>query len=154
MKLILTISLLIYVFWVPATNAANGAKHYPGIFVGSTKFDGETNFTLGLEYEYRVSNKWGIGGALERINEGHEGDGVSIWTVMGFYHPVEHIKLGFGPGQERIGGDYGKNKDLLRFAIAYEYPVNDAFEIAPTIDIDLIDGDIAFVAGVAFILMF
>lgn len=154
MKYLIITILVIAGVWAPNSQAADGAKHFPGIFIGSTKFDGETNFTLGLEYEYRWSKKWGFGGAYERLNKAHDGDGATVWTAMAFYHPIEHVKVGFGPGQERIGGAYQKNKDLLRFAVAYEYPINEKFEIVPTLDIDLIDGDVAFVGGFAFIAVF
>jgi len=154
MKVLLPLTLALLMNTPFLSHAKEHATHYPGIFLGSTKFDGETNFTYGLEYEYRLTSSWGLGGAYERINKAHHGDGATVWTAMGFYHPMKSIKLGIGVGQERLGGGHPKNKELIRFAAAYEYHLTDRIEVAPTIDIDLIDGDVAFVAGLAFLVTF
>jgi len=154
MKLTLALLFLFLFLCYPTTQAGGNATHYPGLFIGSTTFDGESNLTIGLEYEYRLSKNWGFGGAIESIPDAHKEDGVVVWSLMGFYHPVEHLKFGLGLGQERIGGADKKNKELLRFAAAYEIPITKSFEIAPTLDADFIDGEVAFVAGVAFIILF
>jgi hypothetical protein len=34
-------------------------KHIPGIFLGYTNANSETEFSYGIEYEYKFSKKWG-----------------------------------------------------------------------------------------------
>lgn len=37
--------------------AADDNHHFPGIFVGATHAEDETNFTYGIEYEYKFTSK-------------------------------------------------------------------------------------------------
>ena len=53
-------------------------KHIPGIFLGFTNFESETEFTYGIEYEYKFSKQWGAGLVYERTDEGHDGDGTDL----------------------------------------------------------------------------
>ncbi|WP_026374914.1 hypothetical protein [Aestuariibacter salexigens] len=151
MKSFCTLVFVTCLLALPTTvSAAQGKKHFPGIFIGNTHFDGEDNFTLGLEYEYRFTPKWGLELIYERINDAHHGDGATVVVAQAMYHPVAQLRMGFGLGQERLGGAYQKNKQLYRATIAYDFLVGD-IEIAPTISLDHIDGENAVVAGIAFI---
>lgn len=130
--------------------AAGDAKHYPGVFLGATHFDGESDFTFGVEYEYMFDKHFGAGLIWERTAEGHDGDGVNVVIAEVFYHPNHHWRFGIGFGEEQIRGKKPKEKDLWRLSATYEYPVGQ-FVVAPTVAVDFIDGDRATVAGLAIL---
>ncbi|XOV78246.1 MAG: hypothetical protein ACFHVJ_15035 [Aestuariibacter sp.] len=129
---------------------AGDAKHFPGIFIGYTDTEDETEFTFGFEYEYKFTSEWGIGAVYERLNDAHDGDGIDITLGSLYYHPQPQIRLGLGYGEEDIGGTKPKTKDVVRLSAAYDFHVGD-FGIAPTFAVDFIDGDKAYVLGVAII---
>lgn len=130
--------------------AGSDAKHYPGVFVGMTSVSSETDLTLGVEYEYKLDPSLGAGFVVERTPDGHGGDGVDIWIASLYYHPINEVRLGLGYGSERIGGYKVKHKDVVRLSAAYEFHVEN-IGIAPTFAVDFIDGDEAYVLGVAFV---
>lgn len=133
--------------------AAGDAKHIPGIFIGATNFESETDFTFGLEYEFKLTKTIGFGGVWERTIEGHDGDGVNVIVGSLFYHPSDQWRFGVGFGEEQIRGKKPKDKDLWRLSATYEYPMDNMI-IAPTLALDFIDGDTAKVAGVAILVPF
>ena len=130
--------------------AAGGAKHLPGIFIGATHAQDESEFTYGIEYEYKLSDQLGLGALYEKTPDAHYEDGVSIKLAQLFYHPNQNIRLGIGIGKEKIHGSHSYTKDLYRTGVSYEIFVGD-FVVAPTVAVDFIDGEKAYVLGVAFI---
>ena len=69
------------------------------------------------------------------------------------HHPNTHIKLGLGFGQERIGGHHARNDTFYRLSAAYEYHV-EPFEIEPTVDFDVMNGDTSVAIGIAIVMPF
>lgn len=136
------------IFLIPAAQASDEVKHVPGIFIGTTHFDSESEFTFGIEYEYKFTNEWGAGVVYERTNDAHHGDGTAVVLASLFYHPTKNIRLGVGFGEERIGGGHPHNEDLYRISSAYDFHVED-FGIAPTVAVDFIDDEEAIVIGFA-----
>ena len=130
--------------------AADNAKHFPGVFVGATHVDSETEFTFGFEYEYKFDKNWGVGAVYERTNDAHHGDGVSVTLASLFYHPWKDLRLGAGIGRERIGGAHPHSEDLYRLSASYDFHLMGG-GIAPTLALDFVDGKEALVFGVAFI---
>lgn len=136
------------------TYSAEGKAHYPGIFLGATDTSDETEFTYGIEYEYKWNKSWGAGFVYERLDDAKKGDGIEIFLASAFYHPNKNWRLGLGFGREEIGGKKPKDKDIFRVSAAYEIYVQD-FVVAPTVAVDFIQGGSeAYVAGVAFIYPF
>ena len=133
-----------------AVFAASDAHHFPGIFVGYTNAADETHFTYGLEYEYKFNQTWGVGAVYEKIDDAHHGDGVTVKVAALFYHPLNNVRLGVGIGKEKIGGDHPHTEDLYRLTASYDYHIGD-FGLAPTLAVDFIDGEKAYVFGVALI---
>ena len=146
---ILAVSSILLMSLTSFAQANGEVKHIPGIFIGATNFDSETELTFGLEYEYKINSQWGVGAVYESTSEAHHGDGVTVSLVSAFYHPDSHIRLGLGLGQEEIGGYHPHTESLYRVSAGYDFHV-DQFGIAPTLAIDVIDGEQAFVFGVAF----
>jgi hypothetical protein len=145
--------ILVFVFLASVSAhsyAAGGANHIPGLFLGFTDTGSAEDFTIGLEYEYKFDSGWGVGAVYERIDDGSNGDGIDIFLGSVYYHPGSNIRLGLGAGREEIGGNKNKSKDLVRVSAAYDFHF-DRFGIAPTIAVDFIEGDQAYVFGVAFV---
>lgn len=134
-----------------ASLAAEGKHHIPGLFLGATHVESETDFTWGIEYEYKFDANWGVGVVYEETPDGHDGDGVNVKVANLFYHPSSNWRFGIGYGEEKIEGKKPKTKDLYRLVGSYDFHVGD-FGIAPTIAIDFIEGaDDAWVFGVAIV---
>lgn len=129
--------------------AAENAKHIPGVFVGATHVKSETEFTFGLEYEYKLNKTWGVGAVYERSNGAHHNDGVAVALASIYYHPNKNIRLGAGIGQERVGGGHPHEENLYRLSAAYDFHFQ-GFGVAPTVAVDFVGGDEALIFGVAF----
>lgn len=151
MKLMFTIVVFVYLVVSSCqTKAATDAHHFPGIFFGYTHAKSKTEFTYGFEYEYKFNQTWGAGFVYEKIDDAHYGDGVTVKVAEIFYHPFKNVRFGFGSGEEKIGGAHPHTEDLFRLSASYEYHIGD-YGIEPTFAVDFIDGDEAYVFGVAFI---
>jgi hypothetical protein len=129
--------------------AADGAQHFPAIFVGYTNAQDETHFTYGVEYEYKFNQTLGLGAVYEKVDDAHHGDGVTVTLAQLFYHPINNVRMGVGIGKEKIGGARPHSEDLYRVSANYDFHVGD-FGIEPTIAIDFKDDDQAYVFGLAF----
>jgi hypothetical protein len=140
-------------------------KHIPGVFVGYTNFDGETEFSYGIEYEYKFSKLWGAGIVYEKTDDAHHGAGVDVALAAVYLHPWKELRVGLGYGKETVGS-YTDNsdvdhphyhsshkEDLVRTSISYDFHVGD-FGIAPTLAVDFIDGETATIFGVAIVRAF
>ena len=146
-------SILLFILLLTNTNSVNASDkshNFPGIFFGYTNASDETHFTYGFEYEYKFNQTWGVGGVYEKIDDAHHGDGVTVTVAELFYHPLNNVRIGVGVGEEKIGGDHPHTEDLYRLTASYEYHIGD-FGLAPTIAVDFIDGEKAYVFGVALI---
>jgi hypothetical protein len=135
-------------------------KHVAGVFLGGTNpEEGNTEFTFGAEYEYRVARQFGVGLVYERTNDGHDSvhdDGhghlvaveedVSIALFALHLHPTHALRLTAGAGMEY--GSHIKDEGLLRVGAAYDFALGEGFALAPTVNVDLVDGDTAFVFGI------
>jgi hypothetical protein len=151
MKLSLTILLSALLLINPSdVFAADDVHHFPGVFVGYTNAADETLFTYGFEYEYKFTQTWGLGAVYEKIDDAHHADGVTVTVAELFYHPIKNLRFGLGIGKEKIGGDHPHSEDLYRLSASYDYHIGD-FGLAPTLAIDFIDGENAYVLGVALV---
>jgi hypothetical protein len=145
-------TLLIFTGLILASNQAFAADkhHLPGVFLGYTHAEDETEFTYGLEYEYKFNSDWGVGIVYEKTDDAHHDDGVTVKLAQVYYHTPQHIRLGLGFGEEKIGGAHPHSEELYRISASYEYHLGD-FAIEPTIAVDFIDSEEAYVFGVAFV---
>ncbi len=148
---------------------ASDKKHFPGLFLGATTIDSETDFSYGLEYEYKFSHKWGAGFTWENTEDAHAGAGVEVMLASVYFHPTEHLRLGLGFGQEEVGavsapaehhiqsgdahGHPSHEEDLYRISASYAIPLGN-FEIEPTIAADFVDDETSTVVGVAIVYPF
>ncbi len=132
--------------------AAGNDQHVLGVFVGATHND-SSDFTFGVEYEFKFTPQWGAGVVYERTNDAHYGDGASVIVANVFYHPDNHWRLGVGAGTEKIGGAYDHSETLWRLSAAYDFHLG-GFGIAPTIAVDFVDGETLTVYGLTFVKTF
>ena len=58
-------------------------------------------------------------------------------------------RLGLGIGEEKLHGDHGHKQSLYRASVAYDFHVG-GFGIAPTFNLDRVDGESIEVYGVTF----
>ena len=145
--------------------ASGGEQHFAGVFVGATTVDSETDFSYGLEYEYKFSPLWGAGFVYEKTDDAHHGAGVDIALASLYLHPWKALRVGLGYGKETVGSyteDDGHGhlhhhkshkEDVVRAALSYDFHVG-GFGIAPSFAIDFVDGEKATVIGVALIKAF
>ena len=115
------------------------------LFIGITDDRGDDAFSLGLDYEYKFSEVFGIGGLLD-----HAGGDVRTWVVGVpiFAHPVGGLVVLLAPGIEHQ--DDGDKEALIRLGAGWDFEVGERFVITPVFNIDFVDGDKVYVYGVEF----
>jgi len=109
-------------------------------FAGATFNHSETDASIGLSYERRVTEKFGIGGLVEYTN-GREW----VYAVPFSWRITDPWKVIIAPGWEH---EEGENTYLTRLGTSYEFKIGE-MTLAPEINFDFVDGDTAFVAGVS-----
>ena len=136
---------LVFVFAVMVAVRAGAAEQTLSLFVGVTDDRGDNAFSLGLDYEYKFTEIFGIGGLLDHAN----GD-VRTWVVGVpiFAHPVGGLVVLLAPGIEHQ--DDGDNEALVRLGAGWEFELSERFVVAPMFNIDFVDDDKVYVYGVEF----
>lgn len=115
-------------------------EHHLAIFLGNTHEHGRDEFTVGADYERRLTNSWGIGGLVDYA--GGEFDTLVIGLPV-FFHPQERWRFLIAPGVERHSGE---SEFLVRVGASFEFEVN-RWSVSPTLSIDTIDGEFVQVFG-------
>lgn len=132
-----------------------GGHHVPdhavGLFLGGTTGAGHTDYTIGLEYEYRVNEKFGFGPIIEFSPDAHGGDGVSVYMAGLHFHPFGGLRLTGGVGAEVVHAHGGEAEEIFRLGAAYDIELGNAFAIAPTVNVDFVNGHELVVFGVVLI---
>ena len=118
-------------------------RNHVGLFLGSTHEEGEDEFTIGLDYEYRFSQYVGIGVLLEYVGED---DREGVGMVPLFLHPYRGFRwvaaAGLKPKAE-------ETKFIWRLGIGYRFPIGN-WTIAPEFNLDFTEGNTVEVYGVSF----
>ena len=117
------------------------------LFLGGTYEDGdhgsEDGFSVGIVYERRLNNLWGTGGFYEYV----AGD-FDKWSVgiPLFIHPYKEFRFTLAPGLEhRDSGD----EFLFRLGVGYEFELSKRWIWMPEFNVDFVDGQEAYVFGLA-----
>ena len=118
-------------------------KNLLALFVGMTSEDRRENgLALGIEYERRVSSRFGIGLLAEHTF----GDiDANVYAVPFAYH-TGRWKFYVAPGIE--DSDAG-SESLVRIGGEYAFEVG-SWEVSPQLDVDFVDGESVLVLGVTF----
>ena len=150
-KFLSVLSIVIAALLSSSAQAEEGMHHeHPthviGLFLGATDEDkGSTEFTFGGEYEYRLNQYFGVGGVVERTPDGHHGDGVTVALGALHVHPMGALRLTGGIGREMVDGH--EDETLYRLGAAYDFELANSFALAPTVNVDFVDGKENFVFG-------
>jgi hypothetical protein len=92
-------------------------RHHIGLFLGNTHEEGEDEFTVGLDYEYRFTQYFGIGVLLEYVGE-DEREGIGLVPL--FIHPYKGFRFMVGPG---VKPKAEETKFVWRLGIGYRFPI-------------------------------
>jgi hypothetical protein len=139
-----------YLLAAEQTQAAHSEPgHYHrnsvGLFLGGTYEDthhgSENGFAIGFSYERRLSALLGVGGFYEYV--GGDFDKWSIGVPL-FIHPYHAWRLQLAPGLEHREGE---DEFLFRIGVAYDFMISKQWAIIPEFNVDLVDGEEAFVFG-------
>ena len=156
MRRLAAIALLAVALAPTATMAAEDEHHgyhphHVGLFFGGgveTKRDNQEKdkgLVVGLLYEYRLNERWGIEGVFETLG----GDTIREITVAVpvVLHPHKGWRLFAGPGYEFTEK---KDKWLFRLGAGYEFHLSGNWTLAPELISDFVDGGaIIWLAGVS-----
>ena len=114
-------------------DAAHGHKHHISIFFGNTHdYHGEDAFTVGLDYEYRLTELLGVGALIDRAG------GDILTTVAGaavFVHPCENARL-FGVAANEH--HHGEDEFIVRLGVNYDIHVS-AWTVSPVVEVDFLE---------------
>jgi hypothetical protein len=151
---ILALSVAVFVLTMPLQVLAAEEKHeehkeshyhrnHVGLLLGNTHEQGEDEFTIGLDYEYRFSQYAGIGFLLEYVGEdAREGVGM----VPLFIHPYKGFRFIAAAG---VKPKADETKFVWRLGIGYRFPIGN-WTIAPEFNLDFTEGRTVEVYGVSF----
>jgi len=134
-----------------ADQSEHHPRHHLAIFVGGG-FEREDNgheengAALGLKYEIKINEKWGVGAAVERLyGSGQHRSWAAVIPVS--FYATESWRLFAGPGFESHSI---KDKYLMRFGIAYEISLGERWSASPEFLVDIIEGGAkTYVIGIA-----
>ena len=105
----------------------------------------ESAFTIGVDYERRLTRLLGFGGVVEFADKRR--DHILIATVDLHFG---RFKLQTGPGFERREGPDGtEGLGIFRVGATYDY-FFDRFSLSPVINVDFVEGEQVYVYGVNF----
>ena len=100
---------------------------------------------IGLEYEYRFAEHWGVGGVIEGLGDDVIRD-VSVAALISF-HPSGRWRLFAGPGYEFTDK---KDEFLFRTGVGYEFSFGNHWTLAPEVIADFIEsGKRTYIIGLA-----
>jgi hypothetical protein len=121
------------------------SKHALALFAGVTKEDGEYLDTLGIEYAYRVDEKWSLGAVIERADRDKNS---TLVIAFAHYWPYKGLFLGLGLGRKDPGDE---RENTARVTIGYEFELKGGWSIAPQANLDVIKNhENEEVYGIAF----
>ena len=121
----------------------SGKRHTLAVFLGDTYDDGDHGFTLGLDYEYRLSRWVGLGGMVDLPAISRHPCVVGIPV---FLHATKRLTFELAAGMERADG--GSNA-LVRVGALYGIPLGPV-DLVLSFMVDFVDSDAVYVFGVAF----
>ncbi len=151
--LMMVLLVLLVPVKIPAEEAGHGSKekglehrHGTELFIGNTHDDGEDGFTVGLGYEYRLNQLFGIGGIVE-----YAGGDFEEWTlaVPFILHPYKEWRFLVAPGVAIPTND--EHDDfLIRVGAAYEFEIGKKWALVPAFNVNFVDNKEVLTFGLGF----
>ena len=118
--------------------------HEVGLFLGVTDKDGDLGTSIGIDYEYRFHEMFGIGGLLEYTGSDFR-EGVAC--VPFFWHPWRELAFVGAPGIEMDAAD-GTDSFLVRVGVEYGFAIGSGYKLVPEANFDFTrDEDTVVVIG-------
>jgi hypothetical protein len=119
--------------------------HELGLFLGATDVDDRLRPTLGVDYEFRIGPRWGVGAIADWAfgGEGRE----FVLAASGYLHLGTAVRLQLAPGIQR-DKEMREIEGVLRLGIAYGFEVGERWSVMPTMALDLVSGETIGVYGV------
>ena len=153
--LMMILLVLIVPVKIPAEEAEHGSKekelehrHLIALFIGDTHEDEENGITVGLGYEYRLNQLFGIGGIVEYAGVDFK---ESLVMAPLFLHPYKGWLFVVAPGvaipKKHSGDDV---EFLFRVGAAYEFEIGEKWVLTPEFNVDFVDNREALVFGLSF----
>ena len=136
----------------PAEHAEHGEhqeahlhRHHIAGFLGGTYAEHKTAFTIGADYEFRIS-KWVGVGALIDYAGGHLKERIVAATVV--VHPTNHMSVVIGAGQDhRTEHGHTENTFVVRVGATYFFEAG-RLSIGPQYFLDTTAGETLHVFGI------
>ena len=136
----------------PAKASAHSTIHYEpeiphhlSLFLGGTRLNQgahDEGFTYGVDYEYRINRRFGVGAVVERAAGTIDATTVLLVTDI---HLWQGLALQVGPGIERVEGE---SITIGRFGVLYEFTRND-LTFAPMVHYDFGASESSTIFGIA-----
>jgi hypothetical protein len=133
-KILISLVCLIYTSSMMADGDPTEHPHHISIFGGySSDFKNDNGFKLGLEYEYRLSHLFGIGGMLDFTGADFEIFAISAGADV---FPIKDVSffLGVAAGAKNEKAD--KWKPFFRTVTGYDFHVG-KFSLGPVVMYDV-----------------
>ena len=147
-SLVAIMLLLPVLMGIPPSQAADDGHHphHLAILGGVAEQNSEQSGYIGLDYSYRISDKWALGGFYEEVSGDFD---LQVWGLFGMRYFESGWKIGAGPGIERkIKKD--KLLGLLRLTGGYDWHFG-KWSIGPVATYDLIEtGENTSYLGLSF----
>lgn len=126
----------------PGTEEGTSRRNSLGLFTGITLDDDKASFTLGLDYERRLSRQLGVGVLFDRA---FDGERIFLVAPALFWHPVGALRLDAAPGVEVNQGD--EDEFVFRIAADYDFELTERWSVAPNVNLDFVSGGRVWVLG-------
>lgn len=156
-------TLVLAIFMLSVAVAASAQEPHPeerhemevpynvaALFLGNTNEQGANGFSLGLEYERRVSDLFGVGAVVEHAGGDING---TITIAVLYVHPYAGLLVVLGLGaefksaSEEDGEEEAATSGLLgRIGLGYEFEF-DHLVLVPQINLDVFEREEAVVVG-------
>ena len=129
-------------------------RHHMALILGNTQSEESSNGpSIGVDYEYRLNQRFGIGGLVEYAG----GDFEHLLLVVPlFIHPYKGWLLNVSLGTE-VHKEHGDNEEdkrtrdwLVRTGVAYQFHVGSRYTIGPEFNVDVSDHETTISYGIAF----
>lgn len=116
------------------TSEDAGGGQRLSMFVGNTQDGSENGLSVGLEYEYRWTRKFGVGALAE-----YAGGDFDSWVVgiPFFIHPHAGWFIRLAPGLEH---EDSENSFLFRAGVGYDFEIMPRWSLAPEFNVDFVEG--------------
>jgi hypothetical protein len=145
MSLVMSLALAAPAAAQDSDSHASSGRNHISIILGGTEKGDKTATTYGIEYTYRLNDRWALGGWYEESTGTFE---LNSLGMVGSFYVTRNFPLILGLGTEREL--FGENKYLLRAGLQYQFHAG-PISISPTAWMDFVeDGHELFFYGATF----